>query len=185
VIEHGAQHSDGRSHAAHHSSTATAAEEIVVRRAGIADLATVVELRIALLKEHAANPLYRNLRPDASARARRLFAAQLRSPNEVIFLAEQQNSVVGILRCMHASSLPLLSPSAHGYISSVYVRPAARRHGVLHALLDAAMRWCKARGLTEIRLHTAAENDVANAAWQALGFEIAEHLRVRQLRSSL
>lgn len=155
---------------------------LAVRPATMRDLAIVVELRLALLREHAANPLYAHLRADAPERARRLFAAQLRSPNEVILLAERDDGVIGILRCVQAAGLPLVSPTAYGYISSVYVIPQARRQGVLRALLAAALDWCRARGLTEMRLHNAVENAAANAAWEALGFHAAEHLRVRHLR---
>ena len=153
-----------------------------VRQATADDLATVVELRLALIREHERNPIYRRLRPDAPERARRLFAAQLRSPGEVIFLAERDSRAVGILRCVQSSGLPLLFPSRHGYISSVYVAPEERRHGVLRALLASAVAWCRVRGLREVRLHSAVENDVANAAWDALGFRIVEHLRVCPLR---
>lgn len=155
---------------------------LTVREAAMADLPIVVELRLALLREHAQNPIYRRLRPDAPARASRLFAAQLRSPNEVIFLAEYERATVGILRCVASAGLPLLFPARHGYISSVYVVPSARRHGVLRALFSAAIAWCRERGLREARLHNAAENETANAVWDALGFRVVEHLRVCHLR---
>lgn len=155
---------------------------LTVREATMADLAIVVELRLALLREHSENPIYRRLRPDAPARASRLFAAQLRSPNEVVFLAESGGVAVGILRCVASAGLPLLFPSRHGYISSVYVVPSARRHGVLRALFTAAIDWCRARGLREARLHNAVENETANAVWDALGFRVVEHLRVCHLR---
>jgi ribosomal protein S18 acetylase RimI-like enzyme len=152
-----------------------------VRQATMADLAVVVELRLALLREHSENPIYRRLRPDAPARASRLFAAQLRNTNEVIFLAESDGAAVGILRCVASAGLPLLFPSRHGYISSVYVIPNARRHGVLRALFSAAIGWCRTRGLREARLHNTVENETANAVWDALGFRVVEHLRVCHL----
>jgi ribosomal protein S18 acetylase RimI-like enzyme len=149
-----------------------------VRVATPADLDAVTELRLALVREHRANPLYARIRPDAPILARRHFAAQLRSSDEVIFLAEHEGRAVGILRCVQVAGIPLVFPSLHGYISSVYVVPEARRRGVLHQLLDEAVGWCRARGLTEIRLHNAVENAAANAAWESFGFEIAEYLRV-------
>jgi ribosomal protein S18 acetylase RimI-like enzyme len=155
---------------------------LTVRAATMADLATVVELRLALLREHSENPIYRRLRPDAPARASRLFAAQLRCENEVIFLAESEGAAVGILRCVASAGLPLLFPAKHGYISSVYVVPTARRHGVLRALFTAAIGWCREHGLREVRLHNAVENETANAVWDALGFRVVEHLRVCHLR---
>jgi GNAT superfamily N-acetyltransferase len=153
-----------------------------VRVATLDDLPAVLELRLALLREYRDSPLYGRLRPDARRRAERLYAAQLVSPSEVIFLAELDGGVVGVLRCMLAAGSPLLLPERYGYVSSAYVRPAARRRGVLRALLAAAERWCLERGVDELRLHNAAENAVANATWEAFGFQAVEVLRARPLR---
>jgi len=156
-------------------------DAVRVRAAALADLDAVVGLRLALLREHDRNPVYRRLRPDAAARARPLFAAQIESRHETTFLAERGGEVVGILRCVEAQGSPLLFPPRYAYISSVYVVPAARRQGVLRALMGAATGWCEARGLAEIRLHNAPENPLSSAAWEALGFEVVEHLRFRRL----
>ena len=154
---------------------------LTIRPATLADLETVVHLRIALLREHRDNRVYGRLRADAVERARTLYATQLVSPSEVVFLAERDRTAVGILRCVESQSSPLLHPPRYGYVSSVYVVPDARRAGVLRALLEAADDWCRRRGLGEMRLHNAADNPVANAAWEALGFETVEVLRVRRL----
>ncbi|AHG90054.1 GCN5-related N-acetyltransferase [Gemmatirosa kalamazoonensis] len=144
----------------------------------------MLAFRLALLREHAGNPVYGRLRADAPERARRLFAAQLVAPDEVTFLAERGRCAVGVLRCMESRGSPLLDPSRYGYVASVYVVPAERRRGVLHALLDAAAQWCTTRDLDEMRLHSAADNDVGNAAWDALGFTVVEHLRTRAVPRS-
>ena len=156
---------------------------ITVRAATPADLADVVNLRLALLREYRDNTIYGRLRPDARERAERLFAKQLASPHEVIFLAHQDGRAVGVLRCLHSTASPLLYPAEYGYISSVYVAPELRRAGVLHRLFEEATQWCRKRGLTEVRLHNAADNPTANAAWDALGFDIVEVLRVRSLET--
>jgi ribosomal protein S18 acetylase RimI-like enzyme len=137
---------------------------------------------MALLREHSHNTIYGRLRADAEARAAKLFAAQLQSPNEVVFLADIGGDTVGVLRCIHSAGSPLLDPPQYAYVSSVYVMPKARERGVLRSLLAAADEWCNVRGLDEMRLHNAADNPLANAAWEALGFEVVEHLRVRSLR---
>ncbi len=155
-----------------------------IRRATRADLSTVVELRLALLGEHKRNPVYGRMRPDARDRAIQLYATQLDSPQEVIFLAERAGETVGILRCVHSAGSPLLDPSHYGYVSSVYVIPAARRDGVARSLLAEAESWCLARGLTEIRLHNAADNATATAVWDLIGFEVVEQLRIRPLVAS-
>ena len=156
---------------------------LTVRSATPNDLVAVVELRLALLREHASNPVYGRLRADAAERAREVFGAQLRMEDQVTFLAERGAEAVGILRCADTLGSPLLHPARYGYISSVYVAPRHRRHGVLHALFAAAEQWCSARGLDELRLHNAPENPLSSGAWTALGFDVVEHLRMRPIRT--
>jgi aminoglycoside 6'-N-acetyltransferase I len=158
-----------------------------VRRAGPADLDTIVALRLALLREAGHNPLYKQLRPDAERQARRLFRSQLEAADEVVFLAERSTGgngtrqVVGVLRCVESWGSPLLEPAQYAYVSSVYVIPTARRSGVLRALLAAATNWSRERGLSEMRLHCVADSKAANAAWDALGFDLVENLRLRSI----
>jgi GNAT superfamily N-acetyltransferase len=152
-----------------------------VREATSRDLESVVSLRLALLREHPEHPIYGRLRSDVGDRARELFATQLRSTMESIFLAERAEAVVGVLRCVESIGSPLLEPARYAYVSSVYVRPEARRGGVLRALLRAAERWARARGLDQMRLHNVAGSVDAEGAWSALGFDVVEQVRVRNL----
>ena len=152
-----------------------------IRIAAPRDLAAVVELRLALLREHPEHPIYGRLRADVEARARVLFASQLRSPTEAIFLAEQDGEAVGVLRCVESVGSPLMEPARYAYVSSAFVRPESRRHGVLRALLGAAERWARARGLEQMRLHNVAGSADAEAAWSALGFGVVEQVRLRDL----
>jgi ribosomal protein S18 acetylase RimI-like enzyme len=154
---------------------------ITVRRATSADLDTIVALRLALLREYDDHPIYGRLRADAEQRARPMFAAQLESPNEVIFLAEENDVAVGILRCVESATSPLLTPDRYCYVSSAYVRPDFRQRGVLHELFDRAVSWCKERGLTEMRLHNVGTRESSAAAWTALGFEVVEQVRALRL----
>jgi ribosomal protein S18 acetylase RimI-like enzyme len=160
---------------------AVGAPPISVRRATGADLDTVVALRLALLREECQSPGYGRVRPGVARRARQLYRAQLESSGEVTLLAEQDGIVQGILRCAESNGHPLLEPDHYAYVSSVYVVPAARRSGVVRALLGHASLWCRDRNLVEMRLHNAADSAVANAAWDALGFTVVEHLRVRRV----
>lgn len=155
-----------------------------VRPATPRDLDAVVALRLALLREHPDHPIYGRLRPEADRRARELFAAQLRSRVEMILLAEVTGEVVGIIRCVESIGSPLLEPARYAYVSSAYVRPDARRRGVLRALMAEVERWCRARGLEQMRLHNVAGSEAAEGAWDALGFAIVEQVRLRAVAPS-
>jgi GNAT superfamily N-acetyltransferase len=157
------------------------AGSVRVRGAVNRDLDAVVALRLALLREHPDHPIYGRLRTDVNERARGLFATQLRSTMEVILLAELHGEVVGVLRCVESIGSPLLEPARYAYVSSAYVRPDARRRGVLRALLAAADGWSRARGLDQMRLHNVSGSEAAEGAWSALGFSVVEQVRVRDL----
>ena len=152
---------------------------LTVRRATTDDLETVVALRIALLREYPDHPVYGRLRPDAEMRAHAIFASQLESDKEVVFLAEQRGKAVGLLRCVETVSSPLLEPDRYCYVSSVYVTPESRRKGVLRSLFKSAQEWCRQRGLGEMRLHNVGSRVGSAAAWDALGFEVVEQVRIR------
>ncbi len=164
------------------NSLDTRASSVRVRLAAVRDLEAVLQLRLSLLREHPDHPIYGQLRPDVTTRARELYTTQLRSNVEGIFLAELESDVVGILRCVESIGSPLLEPARYAYVSSVYVKPSARRRGVLRALLRAAERWSLSRGLDQMRLHNVAGSSEAERAWSALGFEIVEQVRVRAVR---
>jgi GNAT superfamily N-acetyltransferase len=153
---------------------------IIVRPAGLHDIETIVRFRIALLKEHAQNPIYGRLRDDAAERAHRTTPMYLASGREITWIAMDDKIPVGMLRCIEGRGSPLLRPARFGYIASVFVVASHRRRGILHQLVDAATVWCRARGIHEMRLHSTPENDAANAAWERLGFVTVEYLRRRE-----
>lgn len=154
---------------------------IEVRRAAIADLDTVVELRLALLREYGDHPIYGRLHPEAETRARPVFLQQLQSPDQAIFLAAYDGRIAGIARCVDSRGSPLLLPDRYCYVTSVYVKPEHRRHGVLSALMQHIEGWARQRGLTEMRLHNSTDNPATRAAWDQLGFEINEEVRLKLL----
>jgi GNAT superfamily N-acetyltransferase len=155
--------------------------DLSVRPATLGDLDAIVELRLALLREYADHPFYAHLRPDVRLRAYELYRAQLTSSYETIFIAERSRRVVGVLRCVETATSPVLLPERYCYVSSAYVAEGERKRGVLRALMAAAETWCNERGLGEMRLHNSSTSREARAAWSALGFEVVEEVRRREV----
>jgi ribosomal protein S18 acetylase RimI-like enzyme len=154
---------------------------IEVRRATISDLDTVIELRISLLREYGDHPIYGRLHPDAETRARPIFSQQIQAPDQAIFLAAHDGRIAGIARCVDSKGSPLLMPDRYCYVTSVYVRPEHRRQGILSALVREIEDWSKQRGLPEMRLHNSTLNAATRSAWDQLGFEINEEVRLKVL----
>lgn len=152
---------------------------ITVRRATPADLEQVAAMRLALLREEAGNPLFAHPHPAARARALRLTRRQLATPGQAFFVAARGHRLVGMLRCRAMRRTPLVVDSRQAVVTTAYVVPSARRHGVLRALVAAVDEWCRTLGLAGMRLQCALGNAGGRSAWESLGFVPAELLYLR------
>jgi GNAT superfamily N-acetyltransferase len=86
----------------------------------------------------------------------------------VVLLAEDDDGVAGGLRAKTIGANVW-------HVVFTYVRPRARRQGVLTALMREAMAEGKTRGSTRVTLDVVAANEGAVAAWRKLGFEPSKH----------
>jgi ribosomal protein S18 acetylase RimI-like enzyme len=80
-----------------------------------------------------------------------------------VYLAENDDGVVGAARAKTIEG-------GVWYVVFAYVRPAARRRGVMKALLRELVRVGRERGSTRVTLDVLAVNEVGVAAWRRLGF---------------
>jgi aminoglycoside 6'-N-acetyltransferase I len=120
--------------------------------------------------------------PDAEAKelagdARRFFER----PHDRIFLnqvfvAEQDNAVVGVLELSLRSIADGCTSSPVPYIEGWFVAGHARRQGVGAALVRTAEAWARANGFTEIASDILIENHVSEQAHKALGFEEVDRM---------
>jgi GNAT superfamily N-acetyltransferase len=145
------------------------------------DLPGIVALRVALLREEAPNPFFASPHPDAEQRATRLTRGELSATGEAFLVAVRGETIVGMLRCRMVRRTPLVAESKQAVVTTVYVIPSQRRTGVLRTLLAAADRWCRRRGINEMRLQCALTNSVGRKAWESLGFAPAELLYLRTI----
>lgn len=140
-------------------STESAADSVAIRTANAADREAFVEQRIALLSslgELAAGADIDRLRRETRA----AFDEGLASGDAVAWLAvDGAGLVLGSAVLLAVRRFPSLqNPSRReGYLAHMYVRPEARRSGIGSALLEAAVRESRRRGLLRLRLHSTAE----------------------------
>lgn len=152
-----------------------------VRRATAEDLDELVALWAHYIRGHR-NPAYRRLPNGALDIRRQVFAERLAQPNAAIFvLARDDGGLDGMVTCFVEENEPYFLPPRYARLQVPYVRPDARRRGNLKRLLQAAFRWAREQEMPEMRLYTGAENVVANALAEELGFEAVEVVRRRAI----
>lgn len=88
--------------------------------------------------------------------------------DRTVLVAEQNGSVVGFVSASHIKHW---SGASDGYIGELVVSPEAEGAGVGSALIQAAVEWCRSRGLKRVRVDTGVANTRARSLYQKLGFE--------------
>ncbi len=136
------------------------------------DLDELVALWAHYIREHKHNPAYNRIARTGFVSRRAAFANDIREEgSEVFVIARPDGGLDGMITCRVERNAPYFQPHRLGRIQTPYVRPDARRKGNLKRLLTAAYRWARERELLEVRLYVGADNVVANAIAEELGFD--------------
>lgn len=158
-------------------------EEVVVRAATVDDIEELVAMWSRYMRVHALNPAYRRIRFDALDTRRSLFRRHIEEATSAVFVVEAEDGGLdGMIVCFVEENEPLFDPPRYVRIQTPFVRREVRRRGHLRRLLRATFEWALEWEIEEVRLFTGADNLVANAVADELGFEAIEVVRRYPLR---
>lgn len=150
---------------------------VVIRHAEPGDAAALVELGRAVGSE-SGRWLITTDDWRTAADERRYLKALRRYEHAAVFVAETGGGeIVGRLslaRDQHPAS-------THVADLGLMVAAAHRRRGIGWALLDAAVEWARARGISKLELHVFPHNEPALRLYEKFGFE-REGYRKRHYR---
>jgi GNAT superfamily N-acetyltransferase len=144
----------------------------VIRRATRGDLDAVGRLGAALLRAHYAFDAARFMASGAGAEAGYAWflGTQLDRPDALVLVADIEGEVVGYLYAgIEPQNWKELREEA-GFIHDVLVDEGRRGAGIAQALMEAAMDWCRSRGVPRVILWTAARNEGAQRLFARAGF---------------
>lgn len=155
--------------------------DLVVRRAGLADLEGCVRLALEELA-YSSQVGGSLLRPDAEALKRATIRDRL-GRGEPTWVAERDGRLVGMVECGQAESAPgswlasLVPPGAWGYVNCASVTSAERGSGVGHRLVAAALPELEAgfRGRADLPvqgtyLYYNPPNPLSSVFWPRAGY---------------
>ena len=153
-----------------------------IRTATVEDLDELVAMWAQYMRAHALNPAYRQLRHDALVEKRRAFVHKIEDATAAIFVIERDDrGLDGMISCFLETNELYFNPPRYVRIQTPFVRPEARLKGNLKRLLETVFEWAREWGIEEVRLFAGADNVVANAVADDLGFEAIEVVRRRPL----
>ena len=145
---------------------------MVIRKATRDDRDALGRLGVLLMDVHYNFDSRRFLQPGthASAGYARFLVSQLDDPDSVIFVAEDDGTVVGYCYAViEPMSWKELRDEA-GFISDLALDPGARRRGAGRKLVEAAIAWFRERRLARVMLWTSTQNTAARELFLSAGF---------------
>lgn len=148
-------------------------EALVVRDATREDLPRLGELAAALVRyHHELDPRRFFQAPGVAEGYRRWFGQELQNADAVILVATEgaAGAVAGYLYGRVEARDWNLLLDRHAALHDILVDPAARRRGVGEALLEDFAARMRARDVPRIVLHTAVQNERAQALFRKVGF---------------
>jgi RimJ/RimL family protein N-acetyltransferase len=146
-------------------------DDYVIRRATPGDAAALVKLGRAVSSEPEGWLItdhdWRNVGEE-----RRYLRATRRSPHAAVFVAENENGIVGRLSLARDSH----PASPHVADLGLMVAVGHRRRGIGRALLERAVEWAREVGVEKLELHVFPHNEPAIRLYERFGF-VREGLR--------
>lgn len=136
---------------------------ILIRRAVKADIATVSKLAIELIESMKnSGGIARDVLSENSRNA-------LTNPNSYILLAEREGKVIGFISFMIRKTI--IHSGLCGLIDELVVSKRHRRKGVGKELIDAAIEECKKLRCCEVEVNTEFTNVNAREFYKHCGFQ--------------
>jgi RimJ/RimL family protein N-acetyltransferase len=95
-------------------------------------------------------------------------------------VAERGNELVGCGFARIDNAKSYLSHSQQAYLGLMYVDPKYRGQSINSGIVERLKRWCRAKGVTELRLEVYSDNLIAVGAYEKAGF--SKHMIEMRLR---
>ena len=146
-----------------------AADELVVHRAGPADLEAVLQLEIELWRHLSRAPVFI---PFLFERSRDTWIARLAQDDAPVWLARRAGDPVAFFSMTppHHAVLPVASPDTIA-IDGAFTQPAARGHGIAGRLLQTGLAWARTQGAARVSVDFESANIEASHFWLGHGFD--------------
>jgi len=86
-----------------------------------------------------------------------------------VFVAEADGELIGQIMGVVRDPVPVFERKRYGYVTDIFVAPAARRSGVGQALFKELKAWFCERAVSHLQLQVAHNNSVSQTFWRAMG----------------
>ena len=123
---------------------------------------------------------------EGHARSREWFAEILADEDAAIFVAEQQETIIGMVHCYvdMTPSISIVMPRRFVHIEDLVVSQNIRQQGIGKMLTEHVHRWAFEQGIREIELDVWEFPASALTFYEKLGYETTRRRMIKRLTDS-
>lgn len=119
------------------------------------------------------DPQRYDYKPSAASMYDRWLRARAVDRRSVFLVAERESRLVGFLIATTEETIPIYRLAETGFIHDLWIEPQYRNEGIGRQLTMLAIEKFREKGIRQIRLETAANNEAARALFKACGFRVS------------
>ena len=145
---------------------------MIIRKAKLSDVNTVAKMGVKLGKYHEKfDKKYLKLAPNVIKVYKTFFSKCIRSPNNLMLVAETKGKIIGYCRAEITSRPPVYSIKKVGYVGDLYLEPYYSRKGIGLMFVDEAHEWFRKKKLPYSELQVVDKNYKAKKAYNKAGYQ--------------
>lgn len=161
--------------------------EIIVRKATVKDIPTLVKMWKEFMKEHdsivtrecSTMKPYCSRKQKATSMFKRFIQKNIRSPNSIVLVAETNGKPAGYCLSQIKKGVPIYTVGKLGHISDLFVTKKFRGSGISSRFKQESFKWFRQKGLTYSSIMVSPYNKKAKSIYKNWGFE-GYHLEMRR-----
>jgi GNAT superfamily N-acetyltransferase len=142
-----------------------------ILKASLKHIEELSKLQKKYMQHHKELDPYFTFKKNISVLWKQYAEKVLKDKNQAIFIAMQNDMIVGYLTAGIMQKAPVYKISKVGFIGDAFVLPKFRRQGVLKQLAQASFKWMKRNNIDYVEHPVAAKNKISLKAWKSYGFE--------------
>lgn len=109
-------------------------------------------------------------KPGAGEMYRSWLTSRANDERSVFLVAVRDNRTIAFLVGTVEREIPIYTLAEFGFIHDLWVEPDYRNEGIARQMVMLAIERFRAIGVSQVRLDTAADNEIARALFRACGF---------------
>lgn len=142
-----------------------------IRRARLADIKELTKLQSLLMKHHMKFDGYWDVKRNAKSMYSKYFIKMIKSPNAVMFVAEDNGKIIGFTLGKIKKRPPIFKIERVGQVNSTFVLEKYRKKGITKRLTNELFEWFKSKKIYNIELDVDNRNLTGLKVWKRLKFD--------------